>query len=94
MLFKYVESLIANYFSQSNHGGYLNCGSGERRKKKEWVTCLQDNPLAVAGSGAGIWAHIKLGICVSFSLHHFVSFCILAKQYKIIVAWFQLTAHH
>lgn len=41
MLFKYVESLIANYFSQSNHGGYLNCGSGERRKKKEWVTCLQ-----------------------------------------------------
>ena len=34
--------------------------SGEKRKKREWVTGLHDHSLAVVGSKAGIDAHICL----------------------------------
>lgn len=39
-------------------GGWYVSGLVERKKKREWVTCLHDHSLAVAGSRAGIEAHV------------------------------------
>lgn len=43
-------------------GGLCVSGSGEKREKKEFVTCLHDHSLAVVGSRTGIDAHIWLNV--------------------------------
>ena len=55
MIHSQIKNLTGYMMCQSSRGWCVT-GSQEKKKKRGWVACLLDHPLAVAGHGVGIYA--------------------------------------